>query len=150
MAVLNISPPSVLLLEKEAFEAHLSRHRQEIVQTVSSLYQRLSSLNLRDSDIQSALKAALAKNNTLLADLQRITSERDDRDERLTDTMMRLLSLEKKVDRSKSITLAKIEAQATQKATEELDETPVQENGSVPSRPSSRVDTRNESFLTVR
>src|SRR5271170_476283 len=118
MSVLNISPPSVLLLDKEAFEAHLSQHRQEIIQTVSSLYQRLASSNLRDSDIQSALKAALAKNNTLLADLQRITSERDDRDERLTDTMMRLLSLEKKVDRSKSVTLAKIEAQAMQKATE--------------------------------
>ena len=91
------------------------------------------------------MKAALAKNNTLLADIGRITAEKDDRDDRLTDTMMRLLQLEKRLDRSKSLTLAKIEAQATQRPTEETQESEVQENGNTPSRPSSRVP----SYCTV-
>jgi E3 ubiquitin-protein ligase BRE1 len=137
--VLNLTPPSVLLLDKEGFESHLSRHRQEIIQTVTSLYQRFPSLNITDSELQNALKTALAKNNSLLADVKRLSSEKDDRDDRLADTMMRLLSLEKKLDRSKSVTLARIEAQATQRAVPESPEQEVQENGTVPSRPDSRV-----------
>lgn len=85
------------------------------------------------------MKSALAKNNALLADISRLNAEKDDKDDRLTDTMMRLLSLEKKLDRSKSLTLAKIEAQATQRATEESQEPDAQENGNTPSRPNSRV-----------
>jgi E3 ubiquitin-protein ligase BRE1 len=136
---LNVTPPTVLLLNKDGFENHLARHRKQIIDTVTALYQRISSSNITDSEAQSALKAALAKNNTLLADIGRITGEKDDRDDRLTDTMMRLLQLEKRLDRSKSLTLAKIEAQATQRPTEETQESEVQENGNTPSRPSSRV-----------
>jgi E3 ubiquitin-protein ligase BRE1 len=137
----------VLLVDNERFKEHLARHRQEIIHTVTSLYQRIPPQNLTDSETQHALKSALAKNNALLADIGRITAEKDDRDDRLTNTMMRLLSLEKKLDRSKSITLAKIEAQATQKPTEEPQEQEVQENGNTPSRPSSRVNSRNTAEL---
>ena len=134
-------------MDKEGFQEHLSRHRQEIVNAVSSLYKSLPSSSATDFDAQNALKSALAKNNALLADIGRLTSEKDDKDDRLTDTMMRLLSLEKKLDRSKSITLAKIEAQATQRATEEMQEPEVQENGKAPSRPNSRVANRNTAEL---
>jgi E3 ubiquitin-protein ligase BRE1 len=139
--VLNPIPPSVLLLDKEGFEAHLAQHRQEIIRTVASLYQQLSTSNITDSDAQNSLKSALAKNNSLIADIKRLTTEKDDRDDRLTDTMMRLLSLEKKLDRSKSVTLAKIEAQAIQRAgAQDTQEEQVVENGDTPSRPSSRVN----------
>ncbi len=129
----------MLLLDKEGFEIHLARHRQEILNAVNSLYHNLQSSPTSDFDTQNALKSALAKNNVLLADISRLNAEKDDKDDRLTDTMMRLLSLEKKLDRSKSLTLAKIEAQATQRATEESQEPEVQENGDTPSRPNSRV-----------
>jgi len=137
--VLKLTPPSVLLLDKDGFENHLAQHRQEILHTSTALHQRISTTNLADSETQIALKAALAKNNTFLADIGRLAAEKDNRDDRLTDTMMRLLQLEKRLDRSKSATLAKIEAQATQRPIEELQEPEVQENGNVPSRPSSRV-----------
>jgi E3 ubiquitin-protein ligase BRE1 len=129
----------VLLLDKEGFETHLARHRQEILKAVNSLYKNLQSSPATNLDAQNALKSALAKNNALLADISRLNAEKDDKDDRLTDTMMRLLSLEKKLDRSKSLTLAKIEAQATQRASEESQEQEVQENGNTPSRPNSRV-----------
>ena len=132
----------MLLLDKEGFQDHLGRHRQEILDAVTSLYKSIpSSSSTADLDAQNALKSALAKNNTLLADLGRLNAEKDDKDDRLTDTMMRLLSLEKKLDRSKSITLAKIEAQAMQRAVEVTQEPDVQENGNTPSRPNSRVCT---------
>jgi E3 ubiquitin-protein ligase BRE1 len=132
----------VLLLDKEGFQEHLERHRQKILAAVTSLYKSIPpSSSAADFDAQNALKSALAKNNTLLADLGRLNAEKDDKDDRLTDTMMRLLSLEKKLDRSKSITLAKIEAQAMQRAVEVTQEPDVQENGSTPSRPNSRVRT---------
>jgi E3 ubiquitin-protein ligase BRE1 len=136
-----------LLADNERFKEHLARHRQEVIHTVTSIYQRVPPTNSAESETQNALKTALARNNVLLADIGRITAEKDDRDDRLTNTMMRLLSLEKKIDRSKSITLAKIEAQATQKPIEESQEQEVQENGNAPSRPSSRVNSRNAAEL---
>ena len=102
---------------------------------MSALYQKLPSSN--NTETENSLKAALAKNNALIADISRLTAERDDKDDRLTDTMMRLLQLEKRLDRSKSLSLQKIEAQAIQKSKEEPE--PTQENGEGPSRPSSRV-----------
>jgi E3 ubiquitin-protein ligase BRE1 len=148
--VLNLLPPSVLLLDTKEFEQHIARHRQHILQTVASLTQQLSASNRTDSETQNALKQALAKNNALLADIKRLTAEKDDRDERLTDTMMRLLSLEKKLDRNKSITLAKIEAQALhQRAAEDSQEEAV-ENGDTPSRPLSRVNFSALLFLRYR
>lgn len=130
----------MLLLDKDGFENQLAQHRQDIVRTVTSLFQRLPSPTITELDIQTSLKSALAKNNSLLADITRLASEKDDRDDRLADTMMRLLSLEKKLDRSKSVTLAKIEAQAIhQKVTQESEELETVENGDTPSRPSSRV-----------
>jgi len=140
-AVFNLTPPSVLLLDKDGFETHLAQHRQGIIHTVASLCQQSSASNITDSETQNALKSALAKNNFLVADIKRLAAEKDDRDDRLADTMMRLLSLEKKLDRSKSITLAKIEAQAVQRAAKDAQGDEVVENGSVPSRPSSRVKT---------
>jgi E3 ubiquitin-protein ligase BRE1 len=138
--VLALLPPSVLFLDKEGFKNHLAQHRQDIIRVVTSLHQRLPSPTTTELDTQNSLKSALAKNNSLLADIKRLTSEKDDRDDRLADTMMRLLSLEKKLDRSKSLTLAKIEAQAIhQKAARESEEPEAVENGDTPSRPSSRV-----------
>jgi E3 ubiquitin-protein ligase BRE1 len=126
-------------MDKEGFENHLARHRKEIIDAVTSLYKSLPSSHITDLDAQNTLKSALAKNNALLADIGRLNAEKDDKDDRLTDTMMRLLSLEKKLDRNKSITLAKIEAQATQRTVEESQEPEIQENGNTPSRPNSRV-----------
>jgi E3 ubiquitin-protein ligase BRE1 len=137
--VLTSMPPSVLLLDATHFQDHLARHRQQVLQTIASLTQQLSTSNYTDSESQNALKQALAKNNAMLADIKRLTAEKEDRDERLTDTMMRLLSLEKKLDRSKSVTLAKIEARAHQRVVEESQEQEVVENDDTPSRPSSRV-----------
>jgi hypothetical protein len=76
----------------------------------------------------------------LLADISRLSAEKDDRDEQLTDTMMRLLQLEKRLDRSKSLSLARIESQATQKAMPEPPNQESHENGDVLSRPESRVN----------
>jgi hypothetical protein len=146
--VLKLPPPSLLLLDKDGFENHLAQHRQEIIHTITALYQRISTTNLAGSETETALKAALAKNNALLANIDRLTAEKDNRDDRLTDTMMRLLQLEKRLDRSKSATLAKIEAQATQRPVEITQEPEVQENGSVPSRPSSRVLPRLPSLTS--
>jgi E3 ubiquitin-protein ligase BRE1 len=140
-AVFDPTPPSVLLLDKEGFENHLAQHRQGIIHTVASLYQQSAASIPTDSETQNALKATLAKNNILIADVKRLSAEKDDRDDRLTDTMMRLLSLEKKLDRSKSITLAKIEAQAVQRAVKDTPEEEVAENGEIVSRPSSRVNS---------
>jgi hypothetical protein len=132
-------PPSIRLLETDPFQNHLSQHRQQVTDAVTSLYQKAATSTIPESDVQNALKSALAKNNILIADVQRLTSEKEQRDERLTDTMMRLLSLEKKVDRSKSLTIQKIEAQAIQRAKQEDQPEETTENGDVPSRPSSRV-----------
>ena len=148
--MLNPIPPSVLLLDKEGFENHLAQRRQEIINTVASLYHQRSTSNITDSEIQNSLKSALAKNNILIADIKRLIAEKDDRDDRLTDTMMRLLSLEKKLDRSKSVTLAKIEAQAVQRAGgQDAQEEGIVENGDTPSRPSSRVRVQSWHHLTV-
>jgi len=135
-------PPSVRLLDSDPFQTQLGQHRQQVINTVASLYQKAAASNKTESDIHAALKSALAKNNILIADVQRLTSDKEQRDERLTDTMMRLLSLEKKLDRSKSLTLAKIEAQAIQRATQESQAEETVENGDVPSRPDSRVVAR--------
>ena len=138
--MLTSLPPSVLLLDTKGFEEHLARHREQILETIASFTRTLTAAHRTDSETQNALKQALARNNTLLADIKRLTAEKDDRDERLTDTMMRLLSLEKKLDRSKSVTLAKIEAQAVhQRPVEDIQDQEVVENGDTPSRPSSRV-----------
>ena len=66
-----------------------------------------------------------------------------------SDTMMRLLYLEKKLDRSKSVTLAKI-AQAVQRAGgQDTQEEEIVENGDTPPRPSSRVRLLSWHHLTI-
>lgn len=69
------------------------------------------------AQLQSALSKALAQEKAHLAELQKLTVERDHLSERLDKAALRYMVAEKKLDRAKSAVVQKFEAQAVQSST---------------------------------
>lgn len=69
--------------------------------------------------LETRVGELLATEKVHKVELERLRSQKEDVEQQLTDAAIRYLQAEKKLDRFKSITLAKIEKQATQQPTPE-------------------------------
>ncbi|KAK9333640.1 BRE1 E3 ubiquitin ligase-domain-containing protein [Lipomyces starkeyi] len=106
-------PKSLLLATSEEYSIHLERKRDSVLQSLAPIFTSLQSLPSNTSTdskiLQESLSELSAQITLFKAENERLKDEREDISRRLTDATFKFMSAEKKLDRLKSSTLAKIE-----------------------------------------
>ncbi|KAK9377563.1 BRE1 E3 ubiquitin ligase-domain-containing protein [Lipomyces chichibuensis] len=106
-------PKSLLLATSEEYSIHLERKRDSVLQSLTPIFTSLQSLPSNTSTdskiLQESLSELSAQITLLKTENERLRDEREDISRRLTDATFKFMSAEKKLDRLKSSTLAKIE-----------------------------------------
>ncbi|KAK9360122.1 BRE1 E3 ubiquitin ligase-domain-containing protein [Lipomyces starkeyi] len=106
-------PKSLLLATSEEYSIHLERKRDSVLQSLAPIFTSLQSPPSNTSTdskiLQESLSELAAQITLLKTENERLKDEREDISRRLTDATFKFMSAEKKLDRLKSSTLAKIE-----------------------------------------
>ncbi|KAJ5092348.1 E3 ubiquitin-protein ligase bre1 [Penicillium alfredii] len=94
----------------EAFESHL-KTRSETIREIISKLQLKSDMSPEVSDLQSQLAKRLAQEKSTITELEKTLAEKQQLEESLEAASLRYMVAEKKVDRARSVTVAKLEKQ---------------------------------------
>ena len=105
-------PSSLLAADSPAFNAHLKSRSTEITSAISKLFTRATASVPEVSRLQSRIAELLTAEKGHIVELEKSRLEKDKLVERLEDASLRYMLAEKKLDRSKSVTVAKLEKQA--------------------------------------
>lgn len=102
---------SLLFEDVENFEQHLKTRTDDIRGVISRLVSNLPKGPPEVSEIQTQLARKLAEEKAAIADFERALSEKQQLEERLEAASLRYMVAEKKLDRARSVTVAKLEKQ---------------------------------------
>ena len=105
-------PSALLSPDSSIFQSHLKNRSSEISSTLSQLFARAPSSSPEIGEHQARITSLLATEKEHLVELEKSRTERDKLEKRLEDAALRYMVAEKKLDRSKSATVAKLEKQA--------------------------------------
>ncbi|KAK5047991.1 hypothetical protein LTR84_006181 [Exophiala bonariae] len=134
-------PSSLLFSDLEHFEEHLRSRSREIKTVISRLFAPSRSYTSDVTELQSKVSRLLAEEKSHVADLSRLHAEKEDLENRLENASLRYMMAEKKIDRAKSVTVAKLEKQALLGATK----TSTEESGQVKREDSAANGTSDNS-----
>ncbi|KAL4950039.1 BRE1 E3 ubiquitin ligase-domain-containing protein [Aspergillus filifer] len=93
------------------FEKHLKSRSDDIRDIISRLLAKSSTFPPEVSILQSQLARKLAEEKATLAELNKALSEKQQLEESLEEASLRYMVAEKKLDRARSVTVAKLEKQ---------------------------------------
>ncbi|KAL6231563.1 hypothetical protein BDW75DRAFT_42327 [Aspergillus navahoensis] len=93
------------------FEQHLKSRSDDIRDIISRLVAKSPARSPEVSDLQSQLARKLAEEKATLAELSKALSEKQQLEESLEEASLRYMVAEKKLDRARSLTVAKLEKQ---------------------------------------
>ncbi|KAL1992908.1 hypothetical protein VTN49DRAFT_3664 [Thermomyces lanuginosus] len=102
---------SLLFDDNETFEKHLKERSEDIKETVSRLLARKPPASPEVSELQSQLAKKLAEEKASIAELEKTILEKQQLEEQLEAASLRYMVAEKKLDRARSLTVAKLEKQ---------------------------------------
>jgi E3 ubiquitin-protein ligase BRE1 len=105
-------PTSLLFIEHPEFERHITSRSAEIRTIISRLFSRTKSFTPDIVELQKRISQLLTAEKVHNAELERLRSENGDIEARLETAIERYVVAEKKIDRAKSLTVAKLEKQA--------------------------------------
>ena len=105
-------PSSLLAADSATFKTHLKSRSTEITSAVSQLFGRAPPSTPEVSQYQGRIAELLAAEKVHIVELEKSRLEKEKLVERLEDASLRYMLAEKKLDRSKSATVAKLERQA--------------------------------------
>ena len=105
-------PSPLLAADSPAFNAHLKSRSTEITSAISKLFARATVSAPEVSRLQGRIAELLTAEKGHIVELEKSRLEKDKLVERLEDASLRYMLAEKKLDRSKSVTVAKLEKQA--------------------------------------
>ncbi len=105
-------PSALLTTDNETFEQHLQSRSAEISSAISRLFNQSSASSPQISEFQGRIAKLLAIEKSLITELEKRRLENQQLVERLENASLRYMIAEKKLDRSKSATVARIERQA--------------------------------------
>ncbi|KAK7206310.1 hypothetical protein BZA70DRAFT_131099 [Myxozyma melibiosi] len=137
----NIVPKSLLLSNHEEYSQHLTSKRNLILQTLTPIFASMQPATPEAMDVknlQSQLSDFAAQISVVKIENERLKDEREDLEQRLTAATFKFMSAEKKMDRLKSSTLAKIER--TTAPVQVKKEEPVEEKAEAEKKPSAEID----------
>jgi E3 ubiquitin-protein ligase BRE1 len=95
----------------EEFETHLKSRSEDIRAIISQLQSKSNDTPPEVSEVQSRLAKKLAEEKVTIAELEKTLAEKQQLEESLEEASLRYLVAEKKLDRAKSLTVAKLEKQ---------------------------------------
>jgi len=110
-------PSSLLFTDQDHFEEHLRNRSREIKTVISRLFTHTKSSTPDVTELQSKISRLLAAEKSHVVELSRLQAEKEDLENRLENASLRYMMAEKKIDRAKSVTVAKLEKQALLGAT---------------------------------
>ena len=110
-------PSALLFSDQEQFEDHLRGRSRQIKAVISRLFGSANPSPPDVANLQSQIAKLLAAEKGHVADLQKLHSEKDDLEHQLENASLRYMTAERKIDRAKSVTVAKLEKQALLGAT---------------------------------
>lgn len=102
---------ALISAEQEKFKEHLNKRSTEIKSATSAIFAQLPSPTPDARQLQERLTNLLAAQKVHETELHRLSAEKDQLSERLEDACYRYMIAEKKLDRTKSAQVAKLEAQ---------------------------------------
>lgn len=103
---------ALLTTDNSTFEKHLKSRSTEIFSTVSQLFARTAASSPQVSDLQGRIAQLLANEKGHITELEKYRLEKVQLVERLEHASFRYMVAEKKLDRSKSVTVARLERHA--------------------------------------
>jgi E3 ubiquitin-protein ligase BRE1 len=111
--------------DSQKFQDHLGSRAEHIKSTISILYSKLPTASPDTTALQNRVNELLAAEKVHIAELQQVTSEKEQLAERLENATYRYILAERKLDRSKSQAVANLEAQGMMQSnalkTEQID-----------------------------
>ncbi|OJJ81915.1 E3 ubiquitin-protein ligase BRE1 [Aspergillus glaucus CBS 516.65] len=97
--------------DAEDFEKHLKARSDEIRDIISRLTANLAKAPPEVSDLQSQLAKKLAEEKVTIGELEKALADKQQLEESLEAASLRYMVAEKKLDRARSVTVAKLEKQ---------------------------------------
>ncbi|EMD67589.1 hypothetical protein GGP41_007463 [Bipolaris sorokiniana] len=122
-------PAALLGDDNEAFKQHLSKRREKILSSLSSLFAKFPAASPEVAQLQKKLSELLASEKDHVIRLQQVATEKEQLSDRLDTATHRYLVAEKKLDRLKSAQVQKLEQQAVGTSTLTKEEPPSTSNG---------------------
>ena len=111
--VFSTFPSDLLSADNSAFESHLRSRSTEISSAISQLFKRPLSSSPEISELQGRIAHLLAAEKGHIIELEKSSIEKQQLEVRLENASLRYMLAEKKYERAKSATIAKLERQAT-------------------------------------
>ena len=106
-------PSALLTVDTPTFERHLKSRSSAISSAIKRIFSRDQLSDAEASDLQGRIAKLLAAEKSHVNELEKIRLEKEQMEERLETASMRYMVAEKKLDRAKSTTVARLERQAT-------------------------------------
>lgn len=107
----NSFKSSLQFEDVEEFETHLKSRSEDIRAIISQIQSKSNDAPTDVSEVQSRLAKKLAEEKVTIAELEKTLAEKQQLEESLEEASLRYLVAEKKLDRAKSLTVAKLEKQ---------------------------------------
>lgn len=95
----------------ENFQSHLTARSEDIRAIISQVQSKASHAPAELSEVQTRLAKKLSEEKVTIAELEKTLAEKQQLEESLEGASLRYLVAEKKLDRAKSMTVAKLEKQ---------------------------------------
>ena len=105
-------PSALLKADLSSFQRHLKSRSSDISTAISHLFERATPAAPQVIELQGRIAEYLATEKAHIVELEKSRLEKDKLEQRLEDASLRYMLAEKKLDRSKSATVAKLEKQA--------------------------------------
>ncbi|KAK2764876.1 E3 ubiquitin-protein ligase bre1 [Arachnomyces sp. PD_36] len=104
-------PSALLFTDHENFEKHLQERSEDIKAIISRIFSHSPKVSPEVSELQGQLTKKLAEEKVSIAELEKAIAEKQQLEERLEAASLRYMVAEKKLDRTRSLTVAKLEKQ---------------------------------------
>ncbi|KAL8782032.1 MAG: hypothetical protein Q9194_000045 [Teloschistes cf. exilis] len=108
----SIFPSALLTTDNRTFEQHLQSRSKEITRAIADIFSRSSESSADVAELKGQLARALATEKGHLIDIEKGRLQSQQLNAALDQASLRYMLAEKKVDRQKSQTVARLEAQA--------------------------------------
>lgn len=95
----------------EGFESHLKSRSDDIREIISHFQSKLANAPPEVTDLQSQLAKKLAEEKVAISNMEKTLAEKQQLEESLEAASLRYMVAEKKLDRARSLTVAKLEKQ---------------------------------------
>ncbi|KKY15749.1 putative e3 ubiquitin-protein ligase bre1 [Phaeomoniella chlamydospora] len=128
----SIFPSALLFSDNDEFKTHLENRSKEIQSVINDLSGINKSTPPETVELQGKLSQLLSTEKTHLVQLASLQEEKEILEDRLEKASMRYMVAEKKLDRAKSATVAKMEQQALLGASKTPENSGVKREESVP------------------